>query len=71
MKKVLSLICVFSICLLLGFTTEPKSVSAAGDPNLHQLILTNNDCYKVAIIIWQCVFLFLIFVGLQTLVSLM
>lgn len=46
MKKVLSLICVFSICLLLGFTTEPKSVSAAGDPNLHQLILTNNDCYK-------------------------
>ncbi|EEF86887.1 hypothetical protein BACCELL_05514 [Bacteroides cellulosilyticus DSM 14838] len=32
--------------------------------------LPNNDCYKVAIIIWQCVFLFLIFVGLQTLVSL-
>lgn len=46
MKKFISLICVLSICLLLGFANKVEPVSAAGNPNLHQLILTNNDCYK-------------------------
>ncbi|MCM1350150.1 MAG: N-acetylmuramoyl-L-alanine amidase [Prevotella sp.] len=46
MKKFISLICVLSICLFLGFANKVEPVSAEGNPNLHKLILTNNDCYK-------------------------
>lgn len=46
MKKFISLICILSICLFLGFANKVEPVSAEGNPNLHKLILTNNDCYK-------------------------
>lgn len=46
MKKFISLFCTLSICLLLGFANTSKPVYAKGNPNLHQLYLTNNDCYK-------------------------
>ncbi len=48
MKK-LSLVFMLSIFFLLGFArlnTDVVTVSAAGNPNLHQLYLTNNNCYK-------------------------
>ncbi len=46
MKKFISLICVLSICLLLGMSSKAQPVHAEGNPNLHKLYLTNNDCYK-------------------------
>lgn len=47
MKKYISLIFLLAIGFLLGFGIKTEPVSAAGgNPNLKQLILTNNNCYK-------------------------
>lgn len=47
MKK-LALIFAMSIGLSFGYTpkAKTKTVLAAGNPNLHRVYLTNNDCYK-------------------------
>lgn len=47
MKKIFSLIIVLTACFLMGFVFSAKSVSAATtNPTIHQLFLTNNNCYK-------------------------
>lgn len=45
MKKFISFIVILLTCFLFGFTTSGETVSAQGNPNLHQLFLTNNNCY--------------------------
>lgn len=46
MKKIISFIVILSVCLMLGFSSKGNAVSASGSPNLKQLFLTNNNCYK-------------------------
>lgn len=46
MKKFIIIIFLLLVFSLFGFTANAKPVSAQGNPNLHQLILTNNNCYK-------------------------
>lgn len=47
MKKLTSVIIVLFTCLFMGFvSTNTTKVSAQVNPNIRQLYLTNNNCYK-------------------------
>lgn len=46
MKKFISFLVIIMLCFLFGFSSDNNSVSAKGEPNLRQLYLTNNNCYK-------------------------
>jgi Cell division protein len=45
MKKLITLVCTLSVCFLMGLSSVAKPVEASGNPNLHQLFLTQNNCY--------------------------
>ena len=48
MKKLISFVIVLcAFFVFFGFSTKADSVSASGNPNLHKLYLTNNECYQV------------------------